>query len=183
MTAKGGGSAPTYAHVLGNLLLAAAPKTGAELAGRLGDLLEKGTVPAADAPVKLAMADVLAVVLGPEMSRASFALGAFTAALHAVAEGKIGLVPAFVGSSAVYLGANDGGAAALRGTVAQIKKTDQRKAMEGQTARAEPVIKAWLLRWVDRRLEGEELEKRYQEIHMQSQLNALLFVASFSSST
>ena len=34
MTAKGGGSAPTYAHVLGNLLLAAAPKTDADSALR-----------------------------------------------------------------------------------------------------------------------------------------------------
>lgn len=54
------------------------------------------------------------------MSRASGAVDAFAAAIHWVAEGNGTLSQAFVGTDAVYLGVNAGGAAALRGTVAEL---------------------------------------------------------------
>jgi len=176
MTNKGGGTAPTYEALIRRLLLAAAPAGDQEIAIQVRALLEEGTFPTLSRPGIDVVAEMLAVVQGPEMSRASGAVDAFAAAIHWVAVGNGTLSQAFVGADAVYLGANAGSAAALRGTVADLP-SKTRPAMQRQTERAGPVMAAWASRFLDAGLEGEAREARLREIHQQILTNMLRFAA------
>jgi hypothetical protein len=111
------------------------------------------------------------------MARASVAIDAFAAAIHWVAEGHGTLMDAFVGAGAVYLGANKGGAAALRGDLTNLRGA-KRAVMERQTKRAGSVIVAWAARFVDAGLEGEPLLARQAELHQQVLTNMERFVAT-----
>jgi hypothetical protein len=120
MTKKGGGSAPPYDVLIKRQRESAAPVDDQQIAVDVRALLENGANPGLPKTSWPALAEILAVVQGPEMSRASVAIDAFAAAIHWVAEGNGSLEAAFVGTGAVYLGANKGGAAALRGNVASL---------------------------------------------------------------
>jgi hypothetical protein len=176
MTKKGGGSAPPYDVLIKRLRESAAPVDDKQIAVDVRALLENGANPGLPKRSWPALAEILAVVQGPEMSRASVAIDAFAAAIHWVAEGNGSLEAAFVGTGAVYLGANKGGAAALRGDVASLPP-QKRGPMERQTGRADDAMAAWASRFVDKHLENEALEARLTEVHQQILTNMQRFVA------
>jgi hypothetical protein len=180
MTNEGGGAAPTYEALIRQLLLAAAPADDQAIATQVRALLEQGTLPTLSEPSTQVLAELFAVVQGPEMSRSSVALDAFAAAIHWVAEGRGSLEQAFVGAGAVYLGANKGGAAALRGTVADLSDAENRRNMTRQTGRAESVMAAWAARFVDASLGGETRAARLREIHQQVLTNMQRFAAQLT---
>jgi hypothetical protein len=154
----------------------AAPIDDKQIAGEVRALLEKGANPGLPKMSWPLLAELLAVVQGPEMSRASVAIDAFAAAIHWVAEGNGSLEAAFVGTGAVYLGANKGGAAALRGTVDSLPPK-KRGPMERQTGRAHDAMAAWASRFVDKDLKDQALEARFTEVHQQILTNMQRFVA------
>jgi hypothetical protein len=180
MTKEGGGGAPTYAASIKKLLRAAAPTDDKGIAAQVRALLEQGTLPTFSEPTKHILAELFAVVRGPEMSRASFSADAFAAAIHWVAEGNGTLEGAFVGPKAVYLGANEGGAMALRGTVEALPNADTRSNMAAQTERAKPVMAAWAARFIDASLTGEARGARLREIHQQILTNMMRFEAQLT---
>jgi hypothetical protein len=166
MTPLGGGAAPPYSALFDQLLLVAPKMNGAQIAAVIRDILVSGTMPGADFPAGawMVLGEIFAVVKLPEMSRASFAPGSFAAAAHWAALGNVGLKEAFVGSSACYLGAEEGGAAALQGVIDSLSGS-KRSAMERQEWRAATALATLFAPYVSKDLGPSEVEARLQDLH------------------
>jgi len=180
MTPKGGGGAPTYAVMVHQLQLAAAPTADAQIAAQVRALLQAGTLPTLPQPAYAVLGELLATIMGPEMSRSSVALASFAAAIHWVAEGKGSLMDAFVGGTAVYLGAGSGGAAALRGEIASLADRDDRAAMERQNERANQAMAEWLAPHVEKGSGEPALNARLKELQVHLLNHAQRFVAALT---
>ena len=97
---------------------------------------EPGNLRGYGEPALLILDQILAIEAGAEQARATVAVLHFAATVNAVAKGSGTLRDAFAGKQAIFLGANKGGADALRGNT--------KDALLGQQERADEAAQAYL---------------------------------------
>ncbi len=109
------------------------------------------------------------------MARASFSPLCVLAAAQAVVTGKsTTLKTAFSGATALYLGAGEGGAAALRGTISKLPR-GQRSTMEAQEARAAQALASLLAPYVSRGLDEPQMLERLRDLSSRVLINMAIF--------
>lgn len=179
LTQRGGGPAPPYSKLFSNLAgalpLIKDPAIGALLVG----IMARGEMPGESLPIGVwqTLAEIFAVVVLPEMGRAVFAPVCFLAAANWVALGKLGLAAAFSGSGAVYLGAEKGGAAALRGTISGLP-SKKAQLMTAQQQRAEVALAALLGGYVSKMADEAAFQDRMADLQARILLNVGRFQAT-----